>query len=78
MRGTKRLPKQPLAALPVEEPDDPTAGLTSPRSTQLRPAGCSRRLPVLTWLPQYTKALAWADLNAGLVVGVVIIPQARF
>lgn len=32
-------------------------------------------VPMLHWLPNYTRALLLADLSAGLTVGVVLIPQ---
>lgn len=33
------------------------------------------RLPIIKWLPQYTRAKAWADVQAGIVVGCMLIPQ---
>ncbi|XP_067006356.1 sodium-independent sulfate anion transporter [Anabrus simplex] len=43
--------------------------------------GCTRkllfkRLPILTWLPQYTARYAFSDLVAGFTVGLTVIPQA--
>jgi len=32
-------------------------------------------LPILQWLPQYTRRDFWGDLVAGLTVGVMLIPQ---
>lgn len=34
-----------------------------------------RRLPILTWLPKYSKEDAIGDLIAGLTVGLTVIPQ---
>lgn len=36
----------------------------------------NRRLPILTWLPQYTTEKAVGDLVAGITVGLTVIPQA--
>ncbi|MGM0534956.1 MAG: SulP family inorganic anion transporter [Pseudomonadota bacterium] len=35
-----------------------------------------RYLPILTWLPHYTRRLAGADLLAGVIVTVMVIPQS--
>ncbi|MBB3189051.1 SulP family inorganic anion transporter [Halomonas cerina] len=35
-----------------------------------------RYLPVLSWLPHYTRRLAGADLLAGVIVTVMVIPQS--
>lgn len=35
-----------------------------------------RYLPILTWLPHYNRRLAGADLLAGLIVTVMVIPQS--
>lgn len=35
-----------------------------------------KRLPILTWLPQYTTEKAIGDLVAGVTVGLTVIPQA--
>ncbi|XP_044759531.1 sodium-independent sulfate anion transporter isoform X2 [Coccinella septempunctata] len=35
-----------------------------------------RRLPILSWLPQYTTEKAVGDLVAGITVGLTVIPQA--
>ncbi|XP_055380999.1 sodium-independent sulfate anion transporter [Condylostylus longicornis] len=35
-----------------------------------------KRLPILTWLPKYTKEDAIGDLVAGFTVGLTVIPQA--
>ena len=35
-----------------------------------------RYLPILTWLPHYQKRLLGADLMAGLIVTVMVIPQS--
>ncbi|XP_077293769.1 sodium-independent sulfate anion transporter-like [Arctopsyche grandis] len=35
-----------------------------------------RRLPILEWLPKYTKATASADLIAGISLGLTLIPQS--
>ncbi len=32
-------------------------------------------LPIISWLPEYKSANFWADLQAGLTVGVMLIPQ---
>ena len=42
--------------------------------------GCNKklllkRLPILQWLPNYTKEEAVSDLIAGFTVGLTIIPQ---
>nr|CAD7402686.1 unnamed protein product [Timema cristinae] len=43
--------------------------------------GCTKkllykRIPVLTWLPQYNLSVAASDLVAGFTVGLTVIPQA--
>lgn len=43
--------------------------------------GCTRkllfkRIPILSWLPQYDKGAAVSDLVAGFTVGLTVIPQA--
>lgn len=35
-----------------------------------------KRVPILTWLPKYTKDDAIGDLIAGITVGLTVIPQA--
>eukprot|EP00965_Chrysotila_dentata_P115261 3810034-Pleurochrysis_carterae.AAC.1 len=35
-----------------------------------------RRLPIVVWLPAYSTSLLQADIAAGLVVGIVLVPQA--
>lgn len=35
-----------------------------------------KRLPILRWLPSYTKADAVGDMVAGITVGLTVIPQA--
>ena len=35
-----------------------------------------KRVPILSWLPQYSLNYAVADLVAGLTVGLTVIPQA--
>ena len=35
-----------------------------------------RYLPIFTWLPHYHKRLLGADLLAGLIVTVMVIPQS--
>ncbi|SEK20771.1 SulP family inorganic anion transporter [Halomonas daqiaonensis] len=35
-----------------------------------------RYLPIITWLPHYTRRLAGADLLAGVIVTVMVIPQS--
>ncbi|MFG6160357.1 SulP family inorganic anion transporter [Halomonas sp. 1390] len=35
-----------------------------------------RYLPILTWLPHYTRRLAGADLLAGVIVSIMVIPQS--
>ncbi|WP_108444385.1 SulP family inorganic anion transporter [Halomonas denitrificans] len=35
-----------------------------------------RYLPILTWLPHYTRRLAGADLLAGAIVSIMVIPQS--
>ena len=35
-----------------------------------------RYLPILSWLPHYTRRLAGADLLAGVIVTVMVIPQS--
>lgn len=35
-----------------------------------------KRLPILRWLPAYTKEDAVGDLVAGITVGLTVIPQA--
>lgn len=34
-----------------------------------------KRLPILTWLPRYSKSDAIGDLIAGFTVGLTVIPQ---
>lgn len=34
------------------------------------------RIPVLQWLPKYSKKDFVADLVAGITVGITVIPQA--
>lgn len=41
----------------------------------VRPPILHRLFPILTWLPQYKRAWLGADLNAGLTVGIMLIPQ---
>ncbi|KDR24301.1 sodium-independent sulfate anion transporter-like isoform X2 [Zootermopsis nevadensis] len=43
--------------------------------------GCTRKLlhkrvPILSWLPQYTSRAAISDMVAGVTVGLTVIPQA--
>ena len=43
--------------------------------------GCTRkllykRIPILSWLPQYTPRAAISDIVAGFTVGLTVIPQA--
>lgn len=43
--------------------------------------GCTRKLlykrvPILSWLPQYTFRAAISDIVAGFTVGLTVIPQA--
>lgn len=43
--------------------------------------GCTRkllfkRMPILSWLPQYNTGAAISDLVAGFTVGLTVIPQA--
>ncbi|MDX5378688.1 MAG: sodium-independent anion transporter, partial [Halomonas sp.] len=35
-----------------------------------------RYLPILTWLPHYNRRLGGADVLAGLIVTVMVIPQS--
>lgn len=35
-----------------------------------------KRLPILRWLPAYTKEDGIGDLVAGITVGLTVIPQA--
>ncbi|KAJ8944652.1 hypothetical protein NQ314_009414 [Rhamnusium bicolor] len=35
-----------------------------------------KRIPILSWLPQYNCGFAVSDLVAGLTVGLTVIPQA--
>jgi len=35
-----------------------------------------RYLPILTWLPHYTSRLFAADLVAGIIVSIMVIPQS--
>src|SRR5690554_7364399 len=35
-----------------------------------------RYLPILTWLPHYNRRLGSADVVAGLIVTVMVIPQS--
>jgi SulP family sulfate permease len=35
-----------------------------------------RYLPILTWLPHYNRRLCGADLLAGVIVTVMVIPQS--
>lgn len=34
-----------------------------------------KRLPILSWLPKYSRSDAFGDLIAGLTVGLTVIPQ---
>lgn len=35
-----------------------------------------KRLPILTWLPKYSKGDAIGDLVAGITVGLMCVPQS--
>lgn len=35
-----------------------------------------KRIPILTWLPNYRKEYVVSDLVAGITVGLTVIPQA--
>jgi MFS superfamily sulfate permease-like transporter len=38
----------------------------------------SPRLPIVTWLPKYTRAYIPGDIIAGLTVGLMVVPQGTF
>jgi sulfate permease, SulP family len=49
--------------------------MTSPVEHKIR-RGLHRRLPILTWLPQYDRAHLRRDILAGLVVAALAVPQS--
>src|SRR4249919_1324275 len=49
--------------------------MTSPVEHKIR-RGLHRRLPILTWLPQYDRAHLRHDILAGLVVAALAVPQS--
>lgn len=61
------------------EENDRTSNITS-RCSRYASSLCSlktlkRRLPILKWLPRYSRNDALGDLIAGLTVGLTVIPQ---
>lgn len=58
--------------------DAPLAGLAPDHQplTFSRPTGAARWLPILTWLPAYTRAQFSNDALAALIVTIMLIPQS--
>jgi SulP family sulfate permease len=58
--------------------DAPLAGLAPAHQplTFSRPTGAARWLPILTWLPAYTRAQFSNDALAALIVTIMLIPQS--
>ena len=50
-------------------------GFTLSTANRLANRLAHRRIPALSWLPEYSLSLLYADVMAGITVGVVLIPQ---